>query len=400
MIMKLSFLITVGVLLAATCHADWLNFRGPGGTGLSPGCESLPADLTPDTIAWEADLPGRGLSSPVIVGDRVFITAASGHEQKQLHVICLATGDGARIWERKFWATGRTMCHQKTCVAAPSPASDGKTVFALYSSNDLVALDLEGNILWMRGLTLDYPNASNSLGLSSSPIVADDTLVIQIENDSESFAAGLDVDTGLNRWKIDRPKAANWTSPVLLTLDSAPVAALQSRSGVLGVHPSTGSPVFEFQTGASTIPSSVPSGDILFVPSQGLTAVRPGTSGGDTAKIWNEGGQRPGTASPIAVGDRAYTINGAGVLSCANGETGERLWRLRLKGPFSASPVSTGTHLYVFNEKGIGQCVDLTGETGQIVSEIELGETVLSTPALSDNALYVRSDETLWKFSN
>ena len=398
--MKLSFLVTVGVLCAATCHADWLNFRGPGGTGLSPTCDELPTELTSDTVAWEVDLPGRGLSSPVIVGDRIFITAASGHEQKQLHVICLATEDGARIWERKFWATGRTMCHQKTCVAAPSPASDGKSLFALYSSNDLVALDLEGNVLWMRGLTLDYPNASNSLGLSSSPIVADATLVIQIENDSESFAAGLDVATGLNRWKIDRPKGANWTSPVLLTLDSAPVAALQSRSGVLGVHPSTGSPVFEFQSGASTIPSSVPSGDILFVPSQGLTAVRPGTSGGDTAKIWNEGGQRPGTASPIAIGDRVYTINGAGVLSCANAENGERLWRLRLKGPFSASPVSSGSHLYVFNEKGVGQCVDLAGETGQIVSELDLGETILSTPSLSDNALYVRSDETLWKFSN
>jgi outer membrane protein assembly factor BamB len=396
---SLSLILLLIVSPAIPVHADWLNFRGPSGSGISTDCDALTTELSKETVAWKVSLPGRGLGSPVVIGDKLILTAATGPEQKQLHVLCFSAQDGSRIWERKFWATGRTMCHSKTCVAAPSPASDGRSIFALFSSNDLIAMDLEGNVKWIRGLTVDYPNASNSLGMSSSPIVAGDTLVIQIENDSESFAAGLDTDSGLNRWKIDRPKAANWTSPVLITIDSAEVAALQSSKGLLGVQPKTGSKIFEYQYGAATIPSSVASGDTIFIPSNGLTAVKASTDGAGVAKIWNEGAQRPGTASPIVIGENVYTINGAGVLTCANASSGERLWRVRLKGPFSSSPVAAGNHLYVFNEKGIGQCVDLTGEEGKVISEFELGETILSTPSLSDNALYIRSDKTLWKFA-
>ncbi|MDF1812636.1 MAG: PQQ-binding-like beta-propeller repeat protein [Verrucomicrobiales bacterium] len=385
------------LLSTSISFADWLNFRGPSGSGISSNCEGLTKQLSADSVAWKVPLPGRGLSTPLVAGDRVFLTAASGPEQKELHILCFSSKDGAKLWERTFLATGRTMCHKKTCVAAPSPASDGKSIFALFSSNDLIAVDLDGNIKWMRGLTLDYPNASNSLGMSSSPVVVDGTLVLQIENDSESFAAGIDTETGLNRWKIDRPKAANWTSPIALLIDDTAIAALQSSKGLLGVQPATGSPVFEYKFGAATIPSSVASGDTIYIPSNGLTAVKAPTDGGEVEKLWNEGGQRPGTASPILIGDRIYTINGAGVLTCANASSGERNWRARLKGPISASPVATGNHLYVFNEAGLGQCVKLTAEEGRIVSEIDLGETILCTPALSDNALFIRSDNTLWK---
>ena len=398
--MKISLLIAGFVWLGAglPARADWLNFRGPSGSGVSADCDQLTTDIGEERVAWKIDLPGRGLGSPVIVGDRVYVTAASGSEQKQLHLLCFSASDGAAIWERRFWATGRTMCHKKTCVAAPTPASDGATVFALFSSNDLVALDLDGNVKWIRGLTLDYPNASNSLGMSSSPIVSGDTLVLQIENDSESFAAGLDTANGLNRWKIDRPKAANWTSPVLLQVGSTEVAALQSSKGILGVQPETGSKFFEFKNGASTIPSSVASGDVLYIPSNGLTAVRAFPDGSEATRLWNESAQRPGTASPVFYDGKVYTINGAGVISCADAKSGERLWRIRLKGPFSGSPVIAGNgHLYIFNEAGVGQCVDLTGEEGKVVSEIELKQTILSTASLADNALFVRSDGSLWK---
>ncbi|MDF1752863.1 MAG: PQQ-binding-like beta-propeller repeat protein [Verrucomicrobiales bacterium] len=384
-------------LFSGITRAEWLNFRGPSGSGISTESAALGGNFSKETIEWKIDLPGRGLGSPLIIGDKVFVTAATGPDQNQLHVICYSASDGAQIWERKFWTTGRTMCHKKTCVAAPTPASDGETIFALFSSNDLIALDLDGNIRWMRGLTLDYPNASNSLGLSSSPIVSGDTLILQIENDSESFAAGVDVKTGLNRWKIDRPKAANWTSPILLSIDSTEIAALQSSKGVIGVHPATGSKIFDYNFGSSTIPSSVAGGDILYIPSNGLTAVKATSDGAEPKKIWNEGAQRPATASPILVGQKIYTINGAGVLTCANASSGERLWRARLKGPFSSSPVAAGNFLYIFNEEGIAQCVDLSGEEGKIVSELELGETILATPSLAKDALYIRSDNGLWK---
>ncbi len=385
---------------AVPAKADWLNFRGPDGSGHAPGIAKTVGELSEKTLAWSAALPGRGLGSPILVGDKVFITAASGPEQQQLHVLCFAVADGTPLWERRFWATGRTMSHNKTNVAAPSPASDGERVYALFSSNDLVCLDLDGNLVWVRGLTLDYPNASNSLGLAASPLVVGDTLVAQIENDSESFAAGFDLLTGVNKWKLDRPKSSNWTSPTVLRKDGEAIVALQSSAGVLGVHPASGSTAFELGGGASTIPSAAASGDELFIPSNGLTAVKLAAAGEAPARLWNQSNQRPGTASVLVVGAKLFLINNAGVLTCADRRSGEELWEIRLKGPFSGSPVAGGDgRLYIFSEQGVGQVVDPGGETGVVTSEIELGETILSTPALGEGTLYIRSDAHLWKFA-
>jgi outer membrane protein assembly factor BamB len=292
------------------------------------------------------------------------------------------------------------MSHNKTNVAAPTPASDGERIYALYSSNDLICVDLNGNLVWMRGLTLDYPNASNSLGMASSPLVVGDTLVAQIENDSESFAAGFDLLTGVNKWKLDRPKSANWTSPTVLQKDGEAIVALQSGDGILGLLPSTGSSVFTVPGGASTIPSAAASGDELFIPSNGLTVVKLGATGEAPKKVWNQSNQRPGTASVLVTGEKLYLINNAGVLTCAKRASGEVLWEVRLKGPFSGSPVAGGDgKLYIFSEQGVGQVVDPSGEKGVISSEIELGETILSTAALDGGALYIRSDGHLWKFA-
>lgn len=385
-------------LLSGTAWADWRNFRGPGGAGIGGPENPGPGELSEQTLAWAADLPGRGLSSPIIVGDRVFVTCSSGPQQDRLHLICFSAADGKKLWQREYWATGRTMTHEKTCVAAPSPASDGERVFAIYSSNDVVCTDLEGNLIWTRGLTYDYPNASNSLGMASSPVVVGDTFVAQIENDSESFAIGLDVKTGVNKWKIDRPKAANWTSPVVLGPAGQEIVALQSSQGLLGVVPSTGSEVWNYAGGAATIASSAAMNDVIYAPSNGLTAFKPGASGAAVEQLWRQSEQRPGTASPLVLGEKGYVINGAGVLNAVKLDDGERLWRVRLKGPFSASPVASGRHLYIFSENGVGQCVDLSGTEGVISSEHDLKETVLSTASLAGKALYVRSDRHLWRY--
>ncbi|MCB1206523.1 MAG: PQQ-binding-like beta-propeller repeat protein, partial [Verrucomicrobiae bacterium] len=266
----LTFLVLFSFVVPA--KSDWLNFRGPNGSGYAGGINESVGELSEKTLDWKAALPGRGLGSPVVVGNRVFITAASGPDQQQLHILCFSAGDGSPLWERRFWATGRTMSHNKTNVAAPTPASDGERIYALYSSNDLICVDLDGNLQWMRALTLDYPNASNSLGMASSPLVVGDTLVAQIENDSESFAAGFDLLTGTNRWKIDRPKTSNWTSPTILEKDDERLVALQSGNGIVGIHPASGSTAFEIGGGASTIPSSSALGDELYIPSNGVTA--------------------------------------------------------------------------------------------------------------------------------
>ncbi|MDZ4286926.1 MAG: PQQ-binding-like beta-propeller repeat protein, partial [Prosthecobacter sp.] len=137
--------------------ASWLQFRGPNASSVSTENPPPGPQLA---VAWSTDLPGRGLSSPIVVGDNVFVTCASGPDQANLHVFCFNAADGKQRWQRVMKATGRTMSHPKTSVAAPTPCSDGDHVFALFSSNDLFGFDLLGNLLWLRGITFDYANAS------------------------------------------------------------------------------------------------------------------------------------------------------------------------------------------------------------------------------------------------
>lgn len=386
--MKTSFVLVFCLHLSSFAFADWLQFRGPNATAVSSETK-VPAETL--KIAWTADLPGRGLSAPIVVGDKVFVTCSSGPGQETLHVFCFNATDGAKKWERVMRTTGRTMTHPKTSVAAPTPCSDGERVFALFSSNDLFAFDLGGNLLWLRGLTFDYANASNSLGMAQSPVVMDGTLVVQSENDSESFAAGLDVATGRNKWKLERPKAANWSSATLWK----GAVALQSSKGILAVEPATGKTVWDYTDGASTTPSSVVSGELLYAVSHGITALAP--EKGAVTQLWRNEKLNPGTASPLVLGDHIYVVNGAGVLIKASLKNGDELWKLRLKGPFSGSPVAAGKSIYAVNERGIFQTIDPEAPEGKVTQEIELKETVLTTPAISGGAIYVRSDAKLWK---
>ena len=379
---------------------DWLQFRGTDHRGIADS-SNLPTSIsTEKNIAWKKSLPGRGLSSPIIIGNRIFLTAASTTDQSRLHVLCFNSDNGTTLWSREFWATGRTICHEKTCVAAPTPASDGKHIYALYSSNDLICLDLNGNLKWMRALMQDYPNASNSLGLASSPIIVSNTLIVQVENDSESFAAGIDLKNGSNIWKFPRTKKANWTSPIKVGKN---IVAIQGSEGVTAIEASTGKILWSYGEGASTIPSSVASedGSTLFIPSNGITALKPRNDNNTPEILWQEPQLRPGTASPIIVDDKIFVINRAGVLNAAKKDTGERLWRLRLEGPFSGSPVACKGHIYIASErKGLLQSVDLSGKEGKIIGTIELGETILGTPAIANDSLFIRSDHHLWKISN
>ncbi|HUG90602.1 MAG TPA: PQQ-binding-like beta-propeller repeat protein [Planctomycetaceae bacterium] len=377
--------------------ADWRQFRGNESNGQA-------ADAGPtsfDKLAWKAELPGRGLSAPVVVGGRVVLTASSGHQQDRLHVLCFDDDTGNLAWERQFWATGRTQTHPKICVASSSPASDGRRVFAQFSTNDVACLDLDGNLLWFRTLGYDHPNANNSLGMASSPVVADGTLVVQVESDAEAFALGIDAESGLDRWRVDRPQRSNWTSPTVLRDEGGRATAvlLQSSRGVQAVEPQSGKELWAYREGASTVESSALKDGVTYVPSHGLTALRPVESSDAPEMLWRSNRLGPGTASPVIVGDRVYVINSAGVLIAASLTDGEIAWRLRIEGPHTSSPVAAGELLYAVNEEGTARIIRLGRENGEVVAESVLGETILATPALASGALYVRSDGRLWKYA-
>ncbi|MBN9689910.1 MAG: PQQ-binding-like beta-propeller repeat protein [Verrucomicrobia bacterium] len=392
----LSVLVSLTLGLGSLTAADWPQFRGPQGNGIAPDAK-LPAKLDAQSVAWAVDLPGRGVSSPIIVGDRVFVTSSSGPKHDRLRVLCFNLTDGQLRWERQFWATGRTMTHEKISGATPTPVSDGKRLFALFSSNDLFALDLDGNLLWFRGLGRDYPNANNSLGMASSLVVADGTVIAQVESESESFTAGLDPATGKNKWRMERPRNSNWTSPVVTTgPDGKPVVLLQSFKGVAAVNPATGAVLWSYDDKASTVPSTTAAGGRLYVPSQGLTVLEQ-VPGAAPKQIWRSAQLRPGTPSPLVLGNRVLTMNDGGILSCGDAADGKRLWQLRLKGPFSATPVVAGGLLYCVNEKGLVQVVDPSKPEGEVVSELDLGQTVIGTPSIAANSLFIRSDGKLWR---
>ncbi len=379
---------------------DWPGLRGPLGNGVSDEV-GLPVALDAKKhVAWRIDLPGRGLSSPLVLGERVFVTASGGTRQDQMQILCLNAADGSVIWQRQFWAMGSTMCHNKTSIAAPTPVTDGKLLYAIFSSNDLFCLDIDGNLRWLRGLTLDYPNARNSLGMASSLVLAGGVLVAQVENDSESFTAGLSRENGANIWKLSRPKSSNWTTAtVQKTRTGAELVLLQSGKGIHAVNPKNGEVIWHYSDGASTIPSSVLAGGVLYVPSHGVTALELSDDGRSFKQKWRSSRLRPATASPLVHRERVYSLNNAGVLTCGDTDSGRRLWQLRLDGPYSGSPVVADNHLYAFNEEGKVQVVDLSAPEGRIAGEMELGEMILCSPAISNGAIYVRSNERIWKIA-
>lgn len=397
---KITLGLLAGSLLTTFVKADdWRQFRGANASAFAAKA-TPPTNLSGESaVAWKAALPGRGLSSPILVGERVFVTACSGVGQDRLHILCFDDKTGKKVWERQFWATGRTMSHDKTSVAAPTPASDGTRIFALYSSNDLICVDLDGNLQWARGLGIDYPNASNSLGMASSPIVVGGTLIVPSENDSESLTAGLDPETGENRWKHDRPKKANWCSPVAVTRVGKPAAVLQSAEDLVVVEPETGEVLFKQSAGFSTIPSAAVEGSLLFAPGgNGIVAFDLASNQGQ--ELWRSNKLFSATASPVAADGKIYAINSAGVLNSADQKTGKVVWQLRLKGPFSGSPVIANGRLYVANEKGVVQVVKLGADAGTVESERNLDDTILCTPAVGPASLYLRSDQSLWKLGS
>jgi outer membrane protein assembly factor BamB len=349
-------------------------------------------------VRWKVALPGRGLSNPVIVGGKVFITASSGPKENRLHVLCFESATGKKLWERTIASTGQTLCHEKTCMAAPTPVADGKAVYALFATFDLVAYDVDGNLLWYRSLTKDYPDLSNQVGAAASPVLHKDVLLVPMDTAGKAFVAGIDTQTGKNRWKTDRAGDNNWTTPLVLAQGDKAEVLLLSRNDLTAYDVGTGNEVWSYKgKDLSQIPSPAAGKDTVYVPGRELVSLKPGSDKQSPTVAWKTNKLQCAYSTPLPYQDRLYTINGAGVLNSASAADGKVQSQLRLKGPFGGSPVAGDGKIYATNETGATFVIE-AGPEPKLLATNEINDTILATPALADGAVFLRSDRFLYCF--
>jgi outer membrane protein assembly factor BamB len=393
----------LATILAAACGGfvaagDWPQFRGPSGAAVSDEI-GLPVKWGPkDNIRWQADLPGRGVSSPVVVGDRVYVTASSGYHESRLHVLCFAVADGKKLWERQFASTGQTMCHPKTCMAAPTPAADGKRVVALFATGDLAAFNPNGDLLWYRSLERDYPDITNQVGMAASPVLYKDVLLLPMENAGDSFAAGLDADTGKTLWRAPRSRDIDWVTPLVMEANGKAAAVFQTAQDLTAFDPLTGKALWTYAGENMGLIPSIPSpilGDgLIFVAGRNFMALKPADDGTTPEVVWKSPKLNSSYATALFHKGRVYGLVGVGV-NCVNAKDGEVVWQQRIKGSFSASPVLADGKLYVVAEDGATTVIEV-GDKPKVLATNALGETILATPAVAGGALFLRSDQHLW----
>lgn len=377
---------------------DWRHFRGTHTNSVSRET-NLPVSFDENrNVAWKAPLPGRGPSSPIVVAGRVVVTAASGPRQDRLHVLCFDAETGKLQWERQLWATGHTVVNGFGGNAAPTPASDGRLIFAFYSSNDLVCFDLDGNLQWFRGLAYECPAVRNDVGMASSPLVLGETVIVQLDGSVDSFVAGIDKATGETRWRLERQPGAIWASPTVLRGKSPEedVVLLQSRSRLSAHDPATGKLLWDYEAKCHSIASVTTSADRVYLPAWGLHALRYDPGQGTVKLLWYENRLLSSDPSPLIHEGRAYTLKSKSILACGDAADGKILWQLRLKGPIWASPVVADGRIYCVNYDGLVQVVEL-GEKGRVIGTSQIDPKILASPAVADGAIYFRSDARLWK---
>lgn len=402
---------TVTFTSAQSIGEDWLAFRGDGSGGVATGPARLDTDES-GNLAWRADMPGKSVAGPIVVDGQVITTSSAGPDGEKIFVTALDLKSGDKTWEQSFDATGRPFCHSSSANAAPTPASDGKRIVAFFSSNDLVCLNTSGDLMWVRGLGFEYPKAGNDVGMASSPIIAGDVVVVQVESKGDSFAAGIDLETGVTRWRIDRPQNSNWSSPLLINRrDGSQEVVMQSGESVLAVHPGTGETSWEISEGRGTIPSPTSSGGLLMLPGNDLLVLdlvgsdsvqNAKDAGADTSspiEAWRSSKFSPKNASVVAHEDRVYALKGS-VLVGGTLRDGEMRWQERLgsMGSGWATPVVAGNRIYAFDQSGNGVVVEDQGDSAEVISEVTLDDGVLGSPAIADGRLIIRGLETVYCF--
>ncbi|MCX7050191.1 MAG: PQQ-like beta-propeller repeat protein [Candidatus Sumerlaeota bacterium] len=387
-------------VFAVSCLAaetdNWPRFRGPNGSGLSDA--SLPAQWTEKEYHWKIEMPGGGHSSPVVWGDRIFLTSGLPATGKRI-VLCVKASDGATLWKREFDSTTCTQ-NSLNSYGSTTPALDKDYVFVCWAvpkKYTLLALDHDGHDVWQRDLG---PFASQH-GHGASPIVFEDLVIVPNDQDGEGFLIAVDRRTGETRWQVKRRagKAAYATPCVFQPEGGAAQLIFEgSEYGVTSVDPRTGKVNWE---AADAFPKRVVAspvagaGLILGQCGEGgvgqhVIAIRPGTGAQPPQTAWKVTKAAPYVPMPVIKGDLVFLWGDSGAVACVRASNGEDVWREKVGGNYFGSPICAGDKLYCISTKG-EVVVLAAADKYQLLGRNPLGEKSHATPAIAGGRMYLRT---------
>lgn len=389
--------------------ADWPQFRGANSDGRAEAA-GLPTEWGPDkNVAWRTEVPGKGWSSPVLVGGKIFLTSAVpvGHGgDLKLVALCYGAADGKLLWEQAVFTQDNQTApriHTKNSHASPTPLVDGDRVFVHFGHQGTACLSTDGKILW-RNRELSYPPVHGNGG---SPVLVDGVLIFSCDGASGPFVVGLNSASGKVRWKYNRPtdsfKKFAFSTPAVITVAGKTQVISPGAGMVSALDPQTGREIWHAKyDGYSVIPQPAFGHGLVFLStgydSPMLMAVRPDGRGDvtDTHVAWTLQRGAPHTPSPLLVGRELYVVSDAGIASCIDAETGKPIWQERVGGNYSASPLFADGKIYLQSEEGQGLVIR-PGRRFEKLGETGFGERTLASYAIADGAIFVRTEMALYR---
>lgn len=377
---------------------SWPQFRGPGGQGHA-AATGLPTTWSEnENIRWKTAVPGLGWSSPVVVGDRIWLTTAV-EEEGSLRLVCLARSSGKTLYDVEvFRSDDLGRINAKNSHASPTPVVDSRNVFVHFGAYGTACLTLDGKIVWTQQLEYDQRH-----GPGGSPVVWQDLLIVSCDGADVQYTAALDKRTGEVRWQAEHPGMQAYSTPLVIEVNGAEQLITSGGEAIIAYAPADGRELWRYRhAGHSVVPRPVFANELLYfctghwTPALvALTVNGTGEFGEDRVKFQLRGGA-PLTPSPLIEGARLYMVSDQGVLTCANALTGKQLWRQRLGGNFSASLTLADGKIYALSEDATMHVL-APGDEFQSLSSNQLDGRALATPAFVDGAIYLRTDAHLYR---
>lgn len=397
-------MLSILLLAAAALQADssWPGWRGPRADGHSLE-KDLPARWTEEAVAWKTPLPGSGQSSPVIWGERIFLTAAL-EKGKQRVVFCVNRKTGKIEWEKVAWTGNPEPSHPMNGWASATCTVDAERVYAFFGrGGGIHCFTHDGTPVWSR----DLGTFEGAWGTAASPVLAGDLVVQNCDSAKDARLVAIDRKTGKEAWTAAREPNIGWSTPVLIEAGGRRELALNGQTGVIAYDPGSGKELWSCRCAAGRgEPTVTPANGLLYVanglPGGGLYSIRPGGSGDvtPTHRLWITRRKDRDTPSPIVLGDVVLMANlKLSILTAYEASTGKELWTQKVGGQISSSPVAYGGKAFFVAESGETIVVDPKAEE-KIVGRntVGPGEGEIFRASLTpiDGQVFLRSDRTLY----